>query len=457
MPYLSVCIPTYEMTGLGRQYLRQSFENLVTQRFRDFEVVISDHSLGPAIEELCGEYRDRLEILYLRNPHDRGSSSANLNHAIRHASGKLIKVLFQDDFLAGPDALRQIVDAFDLTRDRWLVTGSEHTRDGRTFYRPFHPSYNDRIHLGKNTISSPSVLTIKNDRPLLFDEKLIWLMDCEYYKRCYEAFGPPKIVPDVNVVNRTGRHQVSATLATRRLQRREREYVRRKFDPLQLPDVTLVAVSSVKIPSTLHALTYSMRGIRFGRVLLVSDTRPSKLPDGVEFAAGPPLRSLDDYSRFMLYGLAEHIKTEFALVVQHDGYVVRPQRWDRRFLDYDYIGAPWRRNAHFSPEGVNIRIGNGGFSLRSQRTLNAPKDLGLPFTDNGTGYLNEDGILCNYFRKRLEDHGIRYAPPALAARFSSEENCEETVADPFGFHKNTGAMPRSLFWAQTIKRMVGLV
>ena len=44
-----------------------------------------------------------------------------------------------------------------------MVTASEHSQDGVNFYRPFYPNYNDQIHLGKNTISSPSVLTIKND------------------------------------------------------------------------------------------------------------------------------------------------------------------------------------------------------------------------------------------------------------------------------------------------------
>jgi hypothetical protein len=57
------------------------------------------------------------------------------------------------------------------------------------------------------------VLTIKNDSSLLlFDEKLIWLMDCDYYRRCYQKFGKPKILNKISVVNRLGSHQVSNSI-----------------------------------------------------------------------------------------------------------------------------------------------------------------------------------------------------------------------------------------------------
>ncbi len=92
----------------------------------------------------------------------------------------------------------------------------------KLFFTPFYPTYNDQIHLGKNTISSPSVLTIKNNNPLLFDENLIWSMDCDYYKRCHDAYGDPHILNTINVVNRVGPHQISNTALD--LKRKEEEY-----------------------------------------------------------------------------------------------------------------------------------------------------------------------------------------------------------------------------------------
>lgn len=228
MPALSVCIPVYEMRGQGALFLKQSLDILAHQTFKDFDVIISDHSENPEIQDLCDTYKDTLEIHYYRNTENRGNSSANINNAIKKASGKLIKILFQDDFLFHEKSLEDIVQNFNIQKDHWLVTASEHSEDGVHFFRPFYPTYNDRIHLGKNTISSPSVLTIKNGNPLLFDEKLIWLMDGDYYKRCFRAFGNPKILNTINVVNRVGPHQVTNKLVTLSVKIRELLYVIRK-------------------------------------------------------------------------------------------------------------------------------------------------------------------------------------------------------------------------------------
>lgn len=226
---LSVCIPTYEMNEFGYIFLKHSLDILVKQTFKDFNVVISDHSKTDLIRDLCNEYKDMLDIHYFRNTENIGNSSANINNAIKKAGGKLIKILFQDDFLYGNNSLEDIAKNFDLEKDHWLVTACKQTKDGVTFFRPFYPKYNNKIYLGNNTISSPSVLTIKNNNPLLFDEKLIWLMDCDYYKRCYEAFGKPKIFNSIIVVNRIGDHQVSNTKATKLVRENEYDYILKKY------------------------------------------------------------------------------------------------------------------------------------------------------------------------------------------------------------------------------------
>lgn len=224
MNLLSICIPTYEMRGFGHVFLRQSFDVLTEQTFKDFNVIISDHSDNDLIENLCKEYGNKLKIEYCKNTKDRGNSSANINNAIRMADGKIIKILFQDDFLYDKNSLKNIVDNFDLSKDKWLITACIHTKDGVTFFKSLIPKYNNLIHLGNNTISSPSVLTIKNDEPILFDEKLIWLMDCDYYKRCFQRFGKPKIIQETNVVNRIGPHQISNTLVKAKIKIRELLY-----------------------------------------------------------------------------------------------------------------------------------------------------------------------------------------------------------------------------------------
>lgn len=225
---ISVCIPTYDMYGKGRTFLKHSLDILTRQTFKNFEVVITDNSDSDVIANLCNEYKNKLDIKYYKNPFNCGMT-ANTNKVIKKATGKLIKILFQDDFLYDNKSLEIIANNFDLEKDSWLVTACEHSRDGVTFFRPFYPKYNRKIYLGKNTISSPSVLTIKNDQPLLFDEKLKWLMDCDYYKRCYDKFGPPKIVNKIAAVNRIGSHQISVTEANDSLKKIEYNYMKNKF------------------------------------------------------------------------------------------------------------------------------------------------------------------------------------------------------------------------------------
>lgn len=229
MTLISICIPTYEMKGLGHIFLKQSFDILANQIFKDFDVVVSDHSKNDNIKNLCLEYGNKLKINYHRNTENIGSSSANINNAIKKADGKLIKILFQDDFLFDEKSLEKIVKNFDLERDNWMVTACTRSKDGVNFFGSFYPKYNNRIHLGINTISSPSVLTIKNENPLLFDEKLIWLMDCDYYKKCYNKFGNPKILNEINIVNRIGGHQVSNSVVNVLTKLKETIYLIKKY------------------------------------------------------------------------------------------------------------------------------------------------------------------------------------------------------------------------------------
>jgi hypothetical protein len=177
-----------------------------------------------------------------------------------------------------------------------------------------------------------------------------------------------------------------------------------------------------------------MQGIEFGDVIFITHEKPENLPNKIRFEYCPKITNIDEYSKFMLYDLASYIKTDYAMIVQYDGYVLRPNKWLDKFLEYDYIGAPWPKNVHFNGD-LNIRVGNGGFTLRSKKLMNCLNELKLPFTDNGTGFYNEDGVLCNYYRTELEDYGIKFASPEIAAMFSHETNCEEDVNEPFGFHK----------------------
>ncbi len=224
---ISVCIPTYEMAGHGAAFLLRALESIKQQTIKDLEVVVSDHSENEEIRDICKN--SDLDVKYLKNSNNRGSSSANINNAVQNASGDYIKILFQDDYLCRTDCLEKVLSEFESGAG-WVVVGTIHTTDGVNFYNPIKPKYHEKIYLGENTISSPSVIAIKNEKPLLFDEKLSWLMDVEYYKRLYDKYGLPNIVKDALVVNTLWEGQISNTRITKDLVDKEVEYVRQKHE-----------------------------------------------------------------------------------------------------------------------------------------------------------------------------------------------------------------------------------
>jgi hypothetical protein len=189
---------------------------------------------------------------------------------------------------------------------------------------------------------------------------------------------------------------------------------------IQLPSVTLCAAASVNVPATVAALQASLARIEFAECLLFTESDPV-IGSDIRLVRVPRMNSSLDYSEFMIGDLADHIQTEHCLVIQWDGFVINADHWDPAFLEFDYIGAPWPQ---FS-DGHDV--GNGGFSLRSRRLLDACRDV--RFRSGGA----EDLAICRVNRQLLEvEFGIRFADRRTAERFSFERTAP--VNPTFGFH-----------------------
>lgn len=208
---VSVCIPTWEQYGRGVEFLKNNLTKISQQNYKNFEVVISDHSQTDDIEKLCNEFGNNFELNYFRNVESRGNGPANTNNSIKKAKGDIIKIMFQDDFFYTESALSVIVKKFTDSQTKWIVNGCNHTHDdGKTFSNFMVPYWNDNIVTGTNTISSPSVLSFLNQESVFFDEELVMLMDCEMYYQLFKKYGLPTIIPDTLVTNRMHQHQISS-------------------------------------------------------------------------------------------------------------------------------------------------------------------------------------------------------------------------------------------------------
>lgn len=157
------------------------------------------------------------------------------------------------------------------------------------------------------------------------------------------------------------------------------------------------------------------------------------------------------YNMVVLKLMPVIVREDFNLTIHDDGFAVNAQAWTDRFLDYDYIGAAWGED-----------VGNGGFTLRSQRLYRAlrsidviynwrefPQDLFRPEFEGhvwlNTGHANEpivpeDNIICRVYRQQLENqYNIRFAPAAIADQFSIENKMMSPwLGRSLGFHGRHG-------------------
>lgn len=191
------------------------------------------------------------------------------------------------------------------------------------------------------------------------------------------------------------------------------------FKSLRLPSVTLFGIDSYDVRGIKLAVERSSFDIEFGDTVLITEDLFTK-------GATRDVR-IKDYSRFMIERLNEYIKTDYVITVHADGYVLNASAWDDVFFKYDYIGAKW-----WYKDGMNV--GNGGFSFRSKRLLEACAQLAA----NGEikEFHPEDDVICRKIRGVLEDRfKIVFAPEDVADKFSIE--CwggDKRYKGSFGFH-----------------------
>ena len=225
---------------------------------------------------------------------------------------------------------------------------------------------------------------------------------------------------------------------------------------INLPNVTLFSVDTTSsIDDTIHALYTSMNGIEYGEVKLITlkeniEKYGSELKSDGIILEEPviPVNNYNEYNYFIIFKLNEHIDTSHCLLVQQDGFVLCPEKWNDSWLEYDYIGAPWpwKENSYISPFGEHIRVGNGGFSLRSKKLLNVPNKVKVTWETNHSDFYwmppgvvnyHEDGNICVHNRHVYLEQGCKFAPIEVAKNFSYETPLEENKGiATFGFHHN---------------------
>lgn len=185
---------------------------------------------------------------------------------------------------------------------------------------------------------------------------------------------------------------------------------------LKLPDVTLCSVFTVCHELSYMAAYDCLKRAEFGDVKLFTDE-----PRGSGSTKIEKPTSVRQFAEFSHHILPTYIKTSHALHIQWDSWIINPSAWDDRFLEYDYIGAPWWYDDDYN-------VGNSGFCIRSKRLMDYLTEhkeeypIGSP----------EDHTLCREYQRHLPQ--FKWAPAKLAWNFAVERTQLYPLNEVFGFH-----------------------
>jgi len=190
---------------------------------------------------------------------------------------------------------------------------------------------------------------------------------------------------------------------------------------MKLDNVTICAIDCLHPSLAIDSLKRSIQNIEFAECILFTD---KNIVDGkIKCIKIDSITHMDHYDTFVFKELHKYINTSHVLIVQWDGWIIDSDIWKDEFLEYDYIGAPWS----FYDDGYVV--GNGGFSLRTKKLLQALTNEEFVVVSNQA----EDDAICRSYRDKLESkYDIKFAPVELAERFSYESYIPQQST--FGFH-----------------------
>lgn len=181
---VSICIPTYKQT----EYLKKCLESILTQDFKDYELIISDDTPDDTIEQFLKTVLKDNSYSYTRNQPALGMPE-NWNSGIKKAEGKYIKIMHHDDFFTQTNSLRLMVEEIEKQQVSFLFCQTDvwHVKSG---IHHIHKVSEKQFSLlkqkpeflfFKNMIGAPSTTLYINNKAFSYDRKFKWLVDIDFY------------------------------------------------------------------------------------------------------------------------------------------------------------------------------------------------------------------------------------------------------------------------------------
>jgi glycosyltransferase involved in cell wall biosynthesis len=185
MPKVSICIPTYKQT----QHLKKALDSVITQDFRDYEIIISDDTQDDSVKNLLQSYQFNNAMYYFQNIPALGSPE-NWNFAISKANSEYIKILHHDDYFTSKNSLGKFVALLDNNPQAdFAFSGSEVEMLEQNKIIKSHCSKQAFQLISQkpsellitNHIGAPSSTIVRKANVIEFDKNMKWLVDVDWY------------------------------------------------------------------------------------------------------------------------------------------------------------------------------------------------------------------------------------------------------------------------------------
>lgn len=191
VPFFSICIPAYKRP----QNIDRLLHSIAIQSFKNYEIVITDDSPDDSVFTALQKYKE-LPIVYFKNERAQGTP-ANWNCSIEKARGEWVKLMHDDDWFSGPEALATFHKAvhqhpdcsffFSAFQNNELESGKVEVVRCNIFDR--FMLWLSPLHLFKRVyVGNPSCTLVRNDKAQFYDPAFKFVVDFEYYIRCIRYY-----------------------------------------------------------------------------------------------------------------------------------------------------------------------------------------------------------------------------------------------------------------------------
>ncbi|MDD3369706.1 MAG: glycosyltransferase family 2 protein [Lachnospiraceae bacterium] len=191
MPKVSICIPTYNNIA----QIKRCMESILQQKFKDYEVIITDDSDNDDIEiyidqvNLNMEVEKRPLVRYYHNEEKLGPVY-NWNKALELAEGEYCKIMFSDDWFSNPDSLQEFVNMLEEHPGAGMAFSGSSQITVISDQREWAVSRLDQSSAWDRAASAEFVDGLRKDYRHLFLGNEIGTPSATIFRRCDVLFDP---------------------------------------------------------------------------------------------------------------------------------------------------------------------------------------------------------------------------------------------------------------------------